>query len=95
MAKQNGFLKRTLSLVLAVQMLLSNVPVGAFAADYEEGLCPHHEAHTAECGYGEGAEAVPCTHSCEEELCEHIHDELCGYLAAVDASPLHIFLRGM
>ena len=66
MVSKNGFFKRSVSLLLAVQMVLGNVPVGTFAADYEEGLCPHHEAHTAECGYKEAVEASPCAFFCQE-----------------------------
>ena len=28
------------------------------------GLCEHHPAHTAKCGYTEGSTGTPCTRSC-------------------------------
>ena len=60
-------LKRILSGLLAVVLVLGNVPVTAFAAD-ETGLCPHHEAH-ADCGYVEGVTA--CGYQCVECAAEN------------------------
>ena len=78
--------KRILSFVLAANLLFSNIPVLSFAQS-TEGICPHHESHTAECGYVEASMEIPCGHICEEEVCTHIHDESCGYAAAVEGSP--------
>ena len=47
--------KRILSLLLAANLLLNNIPVGVFAQNAEK-ICPHHEFHTATCGYKEAAE---------------------------------------
>lgn len=76
--------KRTLSIVLSVAMLFSMTgmntvfateggpPVGA------SGLCEHHPAHTAECGYTEGTPEVPCAHEhtdeCYKEVTECVHE---------------------
>ena len=50
----------------------------AEAAAYTGGLCEHHPAHTADCGYVEAVEGRPCN---------HVHDEDCGYQAAVEEVP--------
>ena len=65
----NERMKRALSILLCVMMLVQYVPTHAFAAT-TDNLCEHHTEHTAECGYVEAAEGSPCT---------HIHDEACGY----------------
>ena len=65
----NERMKRALSILLCVMMLVQYVPLPAFAAT-TDNLCEHHPVHTAECGYVEAAEGSPCT---------HIHDEACGY----------------
>ena len=83
--------KRLLSFALAVQMILSNVPFGAFAKENGEEVCVHHPVHTAECGYVEAVAEVPCKHLCEEEVCVHVHDEICGYVTAVEGSPCAFF----
>ena len=65
----NERMKRALSILLCVMMLVQYVPTHAFAAT-TDNLCDHHPVHTDECGYVEAAEGSPCT---------HIHDEACGY----------------
>ena len=65
----NERMKRALSILLCVMMLVQYVPLPAFAVT-TDNLCEHHTEHTAECGYVEAAEGSPCT---------HIHDEACGY----------------
>lgn len=42
------------------------------------GLCEHHPAHDAQCGYAEAVEGHPCG---------HVHDESCGYQEAVEEIP--------
>ena len=80
--------KKLLSLLLALSMVLSYVPVRALA---EEG-CPHHICGV-DCGYVEAVEGKPCTHVCGEDcptvevtVCVHDHTASgCVYTAAADA----------
>ncbi len=66
-------------------MLLGMVPAAAFAAEDPErtGLCEHHPAHTAQCGYTPATEGSPCGHEhtedCYEltEHCTHQHTAEC------------------
>lgn len=62
--------RRVLSFIIALALCLNLFPVGAFAADAgtDDGLCPHHPAHTDTCGY-----APPEL----EQECTHIHDDGC------------------
>ncbi|MBQ9970448.1 MAG: hypothetical protein IJP15_08175 [Oscillospiraceae bacterium] len=56
----------------------------------EDGTLTHSEG----CGYVAAQAEVLCDHQCstesgcvtEEENCQHVHDELCGYKAAVEGS---------
>ena len=48
------------------------------AARPTEGLCIHHSAHDAACGYQEGTPAQPCT---------HVHDAACGYREPIGEVP--------
>ena len=68
--------KRILSILLLCCMVLTMLPVPAFAADGEAdalspdtgGLCERHPAHDEACGYTEGTEdapGTPCGHRCE------------------------------
>lgn len=67
-------MKKYISVLLCLCMLLQNAPVAAFAAA-GDGLCPHHTAHTAQCGYVAAVAGVDCT---------HVHDTaVCGYVEAV------------
>ena len=74
--------KKILSVLLAVSMMLSCVPVPAYAVT-TDNLCDHHTAHTAECGYAEAVAGVACGHEHSEDCyaivqCIHEHDESCG-----------------
>ncbi len=58
---------RVLSLLLAAVMVVSLLPVSAFAAvDPSTNLCEHHRAHDESCGYVEGAESAPCSYVCQD-----------------------------
>lgn len=92
--------KRLLSLLLCGVMLLSLVPLAAFAvpagdAALETGLCPHHTVHDADCGYAQAQPGSPCTHEHTQDCyttitqCTHIHDETCGYTEADPAACTH------
>ena len=67
----NERMKKLLSIVLTLCMILSYIPAPAYAVGTD---CTHHTEHTADCGYVAAVEGVPCT---------HVHDELCGYAEAV------------
>ena len=61
--------KRLLASLMALCLLVGLFPTAAMAAGIEdEGLCPHHTEHTAECGYAAPTEGTPCT---------HVHTEAC------------------
>ena len=74
--------RRGLYAVLALVLVLSLVPVSAMAAE-EDGLCEHHTAHDAQCGYAPAVEAANCTHACTESPecfgteCVHVHEITC------------------
>ena len=71
--------RRWLALLLCMLMILpSNFGFAMAAGAEDTGLCEHHPAHTADCGY---AAAV------EGQTCQHEHDESCGYAAAVPETP--------
>ena len=76
----NKVRKRVLSVILTLTILLSLCPPYApvSAEPVYDGLCVHHPAHTAECGYGEAVEG---------QLCTHIHDGSCGYTEAAEGIP--------
>lgn len=57
----NERVKKAVSVLLCLCMLLQNVPVGVLAA---EGDCTHHAEHTEACGYEEGL--TDCTFQCGE-----------------------------
>ena len=75
--------RRILSITTALALCLSLCPTWAFAAETDPALCPHHPAHTGECGYIAPTEGQPCGHEhtaecyTEEMLCVHVHDENC------------------
>lgn len=66
----------------------------AYTAEFtaDTNLCPHHSAHTAECGYSEPVAESPCGHihdgncgyreATAEIPCGHVHDANCGYQEA-------------
>ncbi len=71
--------RRCLAGLLCMLMLLpSNFGFAVAAGAEDTGLCEHHTAHTAECGYVAAVEGQPCT---------HVHDDTCGYAAAVPETP--------
>ena len=41
---------RALAVLLAAVLLCTMIPTAALAQE-ADGLCPHHTAHTASCGY--------------------------------------------
>ena len=78
----NERMKKLLSVVLCLCMLVQNAPVVAFAAT-EDNLCDHHTKHTAECGYSEGSAGSACTHEHSEDCyeiveCLHTCGDECG-----------------
>lgn len=77
-------MKKTLSLLLCLCMLLQNVPVVVFAA--EDGLCAHHTEHTADCGYVEAVDAKTCQYVCGDCDAEQEQEDI----SAVSASALEI-----
>jgi len=70
------WIKKGISALLALNMVLSSVPLPVFAVT-EDNLCEHHPVHTDECGYVEAVAGSPCTHT---------HDDACGYVEAVEGS---------
>lgn len=93
--------KRILSLAMALFVTASTLPAMAFAAAGDlpdsgtvvtgNGLCKHHIAHTADCGYTEGMPEQPCNHQQTEDCCTlvtscvHSCDESCDSLADLSA----------
>ena len=88
----NEKMRKALSILLCLCMLVQNCPVVAFAAG-EDNLCEHHPEHTPECHYAEAVAGVECAHECGEECaegCVHTaHDDLCGYIEAVEGHDCH------
>lgn len=84
---------RALAVLLAAVLLCTMIPTAALAQE-ADGLCPHHTAHTASCGYAaETAESAgaPCAFVCAE--CEAEQDSvpetepvLCVHGAAEDCT---------
>ena len=74
--------RRLLSLALSAAMVLSLLPVFAFA-EGNEGLCEHHPAHTPECGYVAAVAGQDCAHVCGDDCftlataCTHVHEAAC------------------
>ena len=85
--------RRVLSFITVLALCLNLFPAGAFAADEgtDDGLCPHHPAHTDACGYISPVSERECTHShddgcyTEETDCIHAHTAAC-YPGPDDAS---------
>lgn len=73
----NKKMKKWISALLCLCMLVQNFPMVAFAA--EDNLCEHHPEHTAECGYAAAVTGADCTHVCG--------DGSCSYAAAVEEVP--------
>ena len=72
--------RRWAALLLCLTMVFSTVGADspASGADPDTGLCEHHPAHTAECGYIAPSEGSPC---------QHVHDERCGYAPPMPGVP--------
>lgn len=56
--------KRGLALVLSAGLALSQLSVPVYAQTSETGLCEHHSAHNAECGYTGDSKEGACTFYC-------------------------------
>ncbi|MDO4265043.1 MAG: S-layer homology domain-containing protein [Eubacteriales bacterium] len=79
--------KQLTAFMMAAVMTFTTVQVNALAVETTEsgtdGLCEHHPAHTAACGYKEGTPGMPCTHEHDEDCytlvteCVHAHTEEC------------------
>lgn len=82
--------KKVLSVLLALSMVLSYLPMSTLAA--EDGTCPHH-THDDKCGYVAAVEGQPCNHQCTEscttkDVTQCVHDhaaEGCTHTDAVEA----------
>lgn len=87
--------KKVLSILLVICMVVGMLPATVFAVTEgegsNEGLCPHHLEHTAECGYAPAIEtSTPCNHTHNGECgytvttpgvaCNHIHDPFACYI---------------
>lgn len=59
--EKKKWIKKGISALLALNMVLSSVPLPAFAVT-EDKACDHHPVHTAECGYVAAVAGTPCTH---------------------------------
>ena len=84
--------RRVLSSVLSLALCLNLCPVWVLAAgETDGGMCPHHPAHTDDCGYATPVLEQECTHdhddSCytAETACIHEHTAEC-YPDLADAS---------
>lgn len=73
-------IRQLLLMLMALILCLASVPAAAVdgAARPTEGLCIHHPAHDAACGYQEGTQAQPCN---------HVHDAACGYREPIGEVP--------
>lgn len=78
-------MKRVVSIVLAVAMLVGMLPTTVWAAGdtLSNGCCEHHQTHDNSCGYKAAIEGSNCTHQhtadCyEKEACIHTHGEECS-----------------
>lgn len=73
-------IRQLLLKLMALILCLACVPAAAVdgAARPTEGLCIHHPAHDAACGYQEGTPAQPCN---------HVHDAACGYREPIGEVP--------
>ena len=67
---------------MAGAMVCSTFPVNVLAVEISNqnvgGLCQHHTAPNADCGYPEGSEGTPCAHEhtndCYTEVTECVHE---------------------
>lgn len=92
--RMQKWLTRMLSCLLCVCMIMCNLPVTVLSEELvSNGLCEHHVAHTAECGYVEAVAGSDCMHqhdaSCIQIVdtgCIHVHgEEGCTYVPAREA----------
>ncbi len=90
MKKQKGKKKAFLAVLLSAAVICQTFPAYSLAAQGPDGICPHHTAHTAECGYREAVTGAPCNHQHTEECykketnCLHQHTEACYPLVPSD-----------
>ena len=90
------FSKRLLTFLLAVTMMITVSYTPVYAQEEplqpQTGLCEHHTAHTADCGYTEGTTGSPCSHEhtadcyTTEKNCSHEHTGDC-YSQAENSNP--------
>jgi len=86
------FSKRLLTFLLAVTMMITVSYNPVYAQEEtlqpQTGLCEHHTAHTADCGYTEGTAGSACSHEhtadcyTTEKNCTHEHTGECYSQAA-------------
>ena len=87
--------RRAVSFITVLALCLSLCPTRTLAAGWEPdtGLCPHHQVHTAECGYAPPVPEQDCAHEHDadcfitETVCAHQHDEFCGYAPESAGAP--------
>ena len=79
--------KRVAAALLALCLVAGALPVTVFGTG--DGICPHHETHTTECGYAPAVAEVPCDMACvdtdEDGIVDHVED--CAYVAAQAETP--------
>ena len=80
--------KRMLAWMLTFAMVLSMIPVTAFAEeDLQSTECTH--SHDETCGYVEAVDEIPCDQECtdtdEDGLIDHVEE--CAYTPAVEGQP--------
>lgn len=85
------FSKRLLTFLLAVTMTITMSYNPVYAEESlqpQTGLCEHHTAHTADCGYTEGTAGSACSHEhtadcyTTAQSCTHEHTDECYSQAA-------------
>ncbi|NCB92514.1 MAG: hypothetical protein EOM40_08060 [Clostridia bacterium] len=91
MKKRKTIMSCILTVVLVFQMIATPSFAGsgqviAKAADNTEGICKHHNEHTAECEYVKAVEGVPCDKECIDTDGDGAinHAEDCGYVMTIE-----------
>lgn len=83
--------KKLLAMTLIMSLILSSMSSTALANNQQQndGICPHHTAHSAECGYAPGHTSVPCNLECEDTDSDGIidHSPDCTYSPAQPDAP--------
>lgn len=81
--KRLKLLKKPMAVCLALLMLIppSMAVLTINAAGASDGVCEHHQVHTAECGYVEAVAGSPCNHE---------HDSACGYAPVSEEVPCNM-----